>query len=57
MKNDIDSHKLTLDDILVCSESEQKKMLGDEYQISVVQTNRFIKAIKELSTSKMNEEG
>ena len=50
----IDSGDLTLDDILGCNEQELKEVLI-EFEISSIQRNRFVNAIKKLPKSKMNQ--
>ena len=49
----INSGDLTLDDILECNEQELKQVL-DGFKISLIQRNRFVKAIRKLPKSKMN---
>lgn len=46
--------ELTINDILDCNEQELKETLSD-YNVKAVQRNRFIKAIKLLPNSKMNQ--
>ena len=50
----INSGDLTLDDILGCNEQELKQVLSD-FEISILQRNRFVRAIKKLPKSKMNQ--
>lgn len=50
----IRNKELTLEDILECNEVELKETLA-EYHVKAVQRNRFVKAIKSLPHSKMNQ--
>ena len=50
----MDKELLTLADIFECNEKELKDELAS-YEVSPVQRNRFVKAIKQLPQSKMNE--